>query len=493
MRAFLILFVFAFFFESEAQIVKPADEILFEEFSDYAYNFDFKTAEKIADDLLSEFPHSPLGFHAYSMLQTWYYLGTRDEGILRTFFLFSDSVLARFDKLDDYDENPYYLFRAGEEYAFRALMYAFDLEKLDAFFAVRKSVSFFDDALEVNPEFYDAYSGPALFSYFLSFAPSFLKTGMYLFGINADALESLRSFQLTYEKGDFAKTEAAFQLSKIYSDYFFDIDSSDIFLMPIVEKFPGNMFFKYQFAINKIREKNFIKAKEILSDLISAKEKNFVQIIAFSYFLLGEINFYENDFRRSIENYEKYFENTRSINFMGYANYRCGLAYLMLGEKSKAREHFLLASYGNEDNYKDEFARKRSVKILESDFSFPDKNLIYAENFLQSGDYAKALSACSKIKEKNSARTLATCAEAALMNGNFKKAKKTLNLLKSRMSENKMTKIKFYYLSALYETEIGNIEKARFILSELFAEDNLNNELFAKARFLAREIGADFE
>ncbi len=478
-----------FIFTSVAFGQKTKDEILYEKFIDEAYGFNFENAEGLADSLLGVYPESPFGFHALSLLQTWYYLGSRNEGILRTFFIYSDSVLAKYDALNNFDENPYYLFRLGEEYSFRAMMFAFDLKKFDAFWAVKKAIAYYDDAIDVDESFYDAYAGPAVFGYFLSFAPSFLKAGLFFLGIETDMDKNIKAFKLAFEKGDISKTEAAFQLSKIYSDYYFDTDSSNYFLDYLLQKYPENIFFRYQYAINLIRSKEPHRAAETLTAIAEYGNENFIQIKAFSYFLLGEVYFSLNDFSKAAKFYDKYFENARSINFLGYANYKCGLANYFTGNKAKAREYFLLSSYGNDENYKDEFAYERSMKILESNFRTIDKNLIMAENFIQSGDYESALKYIEKSPLKTF-RALSAKAEAAIMSRKFNEAQKTLTDLSRIVNEEDKTEYANYlYLNALYFYEKKDFADAKKSLYRLFDFDNKNNELFAKARFLGRKLG----
>ena len=482
MKKFVIIF-FVFSISAFSQI--PRDETEYRKFSEAAYNFDFVKAQEIAADLQKRFPISPLGYHAISQLDVWFYLGSRDENLLRKFFTNSDKTLELFDNADD--ENPYYLFRRGEEYSFRAIMYAFDFEKMSAFWAARNAISDFEDAIDVNPKFYDAYSGTAVFSYFLSFVPSFLKVGLSIIGINADVNTSIRNFKLAYEKGTFARTEAAFQLSKIYSDYYFDIDSSNYFLLPLIEKYPNNIFFKYQLGINYIRAKQFDKAEKVLLSVVKYDDENFSQIIAFSYFLLGEMKFHLNDFASAIKYFEKYSQFTRSINFMGYVNYKCGIAYYMLGEETKARECLLMAQYGNGDNWKDKLAYERSQKILSKGFSAFDKNLVYAKNNLRTGKYSGALKYCKKIENKTT-EVKFICAESLIELKRLNKAKKVLNDLSVQIRNDESDEyLKLLYLKALNSFYLNNKSEAKKYLNELFSVDDKNNEFFAKARALKRK------
>ncbi len=492
MSKFVLLYILLFATNIFSQFIKPSDEIVYEKFLTEAYNFNFPKAKKIADSLSSSFPRSPLGLHAISLLQTWYYLGKRDEKILNDFFVHSDSTLEKFEHLGNLDENPFYLFRIAEEYAFRAIMYAFDYNNFSAFLATRKSISYFNDITDYYPNFYDAYSGPAVFGYFLSFAPSYLKTGLRLIGVNTNVKENIEAFKKTYEKGTFAKPEAAFQLAKIYSDYYLDIEKSNEYLTDLITEFPKNIFFQYQYAINEIRSKKFDTAQKILRKITNYKNPNFVQIVAYSYFLLGEINFTINKFDSAVVYYEKYFATTRSINFMGYANYKCGVANIFINKLEKAREYFLLSSYGNPDNFKDEFAHERSEKILETNFKIFDKNLVLAENYVDAGKYELAKQSCKKIKDRNSLRALFVCSEIFVNNNNYLESKKILNHIKNRDLK-LLARIKYLYLFAFNEYEHSNNEKAKEYLNKLFETANMNNELFAKARNLAIKVGYNLD
>ena len=72
----------------------------------------------------------------------------------------------------------------------------------------------FEETLELNPKFYNAYLGLGLFDYAMSFVPDFLKWAVNLTGLSSDKQRGFNYIKTAFKKGT-EKTEAAFHLAKI--------------------------------------------------------------------------------------------------------------------------------------------------------------------------------------------------------------------------------------------------------------------------------------
>ncbi len=366
---------------------------LYLNFNVLAYNFDFDNAEQVASKLINDFPQSPYGYHAEALLNMWYFMGSRDDGDAKVFLEFSDLALQRFEKYYEQTETPLSAYRIGEEYMFRTIVFLFLHKQVKSFWNLKKAVSYFKLSNKLDNTFVDGYLGIGLFEYSLVYAPSALKVGLFLVGLSADAKKGISDLKVAVNSGRYSRDEAEFQLSKIYSDYYFNINKSNKYLIPLLKKYPSNIFFKYQYSINLIKDKQLTLAEQQLDRIVKYSNKHFMQLKAFSYFLKGEVKFTQNDFPGAIENYKNFFQFARSAEFLGYANYKQALAYLFLGDTLKAKDDFLLAQNGEEDNYKDKRASIISLRYLENNLQNVNLALIYARNLIESGKYSEALDA----------------------------------------------------------------------------------------------------
>ena len=489
---FSFLSVFFFFCVTVSAQNLDTDS-LYAEFSQSAYHFDFERAELLADKLLNFSPDSPFGYHANAMLNMWYFMGSREEGTMKVFFKFSDLSLPKFEKLIEKKETAELDFRLGQAYLYRAMMYLFDSEKVKSFWEMKTAYKYFEKCNEIDKTFYDGFAGLGIFTYNLSFAPASIKSALRLFGIKADVFTGIKYFRTALTKGRYTKDEAAFQLSKIYSDYFFEPDSSNLFLVPLIKKYPDNIFFNYQLAVNEIKGKKLDAALEKLKMITSYKNKNFVQLRAYGFFLNGEIFFMKNDFKKAAENYDKFFEYAHTDDFLGYASYKEGLAYLMLRDTAKAKEAFFLAQNGSEENCKDAEAARESIEILDSGLEFVNKNLVFGQNYIDAGNYEEAVEVLMNAEVKKQMalkKKLSLLGEALLERGKIKQAGLYLRKSIRLKSGNSFWNAKAYYLIAKYFYELKNFEECKSFLESAEDEGTKCFELNAKIRGLKKRVMA---
>ncbi len=464
---------------------------LFNKFSDFAYQFNFTKSQQIADSLVNTYPDSPLGFHANALLNMWYYLGSHDLETANVFNRFSDMAIAKFDSEIDNKETPLLDYRLGEAYLFRAILSLFNSTKIKSFWEIKKADNYFSKAHKLDSAFYDGYSGLGVISYSLAYAPSSVKLGIKLFGLNADARKGINYLRIASEKGEYSKTEAMFQLSKIYSDFYFDIDSSNIYLSPLIVHYPKNIFFKYQYAVNCVKANKLSEALNVLNQIISYKNKNFQQIIAFSFFLKGEVYFMQNKFKKAIKEYENFYSKAKDTDFIAYASYKEGLAYLLTDDFSKAKEAFFLALNGDDNNYKDKRASEKSAKILDSGLKSVNKDLIVSRNLVETGRYSEALKFINRVTADSEIELkikLTLLSQSYLSLGKFTRANKNLILTTNLISDDKYWDAKALYLFAKYYWLLKNksesikfLDKAEDIGAESF-------EMKAKIRNLRKRV-----
>ncbi len=446
-----------------------------------AYNMELNAAEATFNKILKLRPASPIGYYYIAKIHFWIYLGSRDPGEYSVFIKFADIAQQKVDKLLESKPKDFQMtYIAGNLALYRAMAQATNNSSVDAFWASKKAVSYFEETLELNPKYYDAYLGLGLFDYAMSFVPDFLKWAVNLTGLSSDKARGFRYIKTAFRKGTFDKTEASFHLSKIYSDYLAEYDSAYTLLQSLSARYPNNALFGYQYAITLIKDKQLDKAQDVLNRVIKLHNKKLPHITALAYFRRGEIYFKKNQFRNAIKQYDKFLDSSKELDLTGLAALNTALCYKSLGNEVQFQQNLLLARGGNQDVFEDSYAKQKSDRYLASGILPIELKLIRMKNSLDAGKdrlvYDSLKTEIPKI-DNNEMKAVALCyfAEAAQ---NLKKYQdvihsadqvKTMNL-----SSEKWTGPMTQMLLAKARYFSGTKSEVNDLIEE--AEDNNNHE-----------------
>ncbi len=488
---FLILFVVSNLFASGKY-----DELL-KSGREKAYNLKFNEAKDIYNKLIALDPNDPRAYHFHSQIHLWTFLGNNDENEYEVFLAFSEQTLKKAEKLlRENGDNPELLYLLGNIYAFRAMAFSGNNNVLDAFWASKSAVSYFDETLELDPKFYSAYMGLGMFDYALSFVPGVFSWALSLTGLSANKDRGLQYLLLAYEKGKYDKTESAFHLAKIYTEYIAEYDSAKIYLNKLIGKYPDNILFLYQKAILLMNDRKSEAAEEELNKVIILDHPNFEQTNALAWFLKGDIQFRLLNFERAISNYETFLISTRNINYTGIASLRMALCYKFLGDESSYKKYLLMARNGNLDIQDDIFAKNESERLFDLQLSQIDLDLIRAENLLSAGKYKMVKQILTSLvdtleESEQSAKAKVLLADAYLSTNNLEEALKfSTSSLQNQKVENVRTIIYGNFITAKIFYIRKEFEKAKRYLSQAYEEIDyeLNPVLSAKIKNLQRKI-----
>jgi len=354
---------------------------------DQAYNMELTSAEKTFNKLLELRPNSPIGYYHIAQIHFWIYLGSRDPGEYQVFLKFADIAREHAEKVIDKNPKDFQTrYIAGNLASFRAMAQATNNSSVDAFWSSKKAVSYYDETLEINPKFYNAYLGLGLFDYAMSFVPDFLKWAVNLTGLSSDKQRGFNYIKTAFKKGT-DKTEAAFHLAKIYTDYLAEYDSAFFLLQSLTSRYPNNTLFIYQYAVSLIKDKQLDRANDLLNRVIKLNNKKLPQITALSYFRKGEIYFKKNQFKSAIRNYKKFLDTSRELDFIGFAALNTALCYKQNGQEEEFKQYLQQAKSGNQDIFEDSYAKQKSEKYLNSGITPIELKLIKLKNDLDAGAY----------------------------------------------------------------------------------------------------------
>lgn len=368
---------------------------------DHAYNFEFEEAEKIYSRVIDRYPNSPHGFYGIAQTRFWIYLGSRDQGEYEVFKKFAESTEDRLNKQISENPKDYRLLNmAGNLASFTAMAEAINNSSIDVFWSSKKAVDYFEEALEINPRFYDAYLGLGLYDYAMSFVPEFLKWAVNLTGLSSDKQRGLRYIKTAYLRGSSAKTEAAFHLAKIYTEYVAEYDSAITHLQSIISKYPKNSLFIYQFGVTLARDLQFDRAINYFDRVIKLNNKKLPQLVALSHFRKGEIFFKRNQFKAAINQFTQFLEISKELDLTAAASFYIAISEKMLGNNGEYERNLLLVKDGNQDLFEDAYAKQKSEFYLKNGISTDELKLIRMKNYLDAGKYGTVLDSLEKDADK---------------------------------------------------------------------------------------------
>jgi len=347
-----------------------------------------EAAEKTFNKVIKLKPNLPYGYYGITKIHFWNYLGSKNQVEYNLFLKFANLTQEKIDlslKLNSKDYRILYI--AGNIASFRAMTQSVDNSSVKAFFWSKKAVGYFEECLKINPKFYDSYLGLGLFDYAMSFVPDFLKWAVNLTGLTSDKARGFQYIKTAFKKGTIDRIEAAFHLSKIYTDYLAEYDSASVLLRSLTEKYPRNPLFFYLYAVNLIKDKQLDKAVKVLDKVIKLNNKKFIQVTALAYYRKGEIYFKKNQFNLAVTQYKKYIDSSQEIDLTGIAALNCAISYKLLRDNDQVKKYLLLAKNGNQDILEDSYAKKKSDSFLSNGIPLIDLNLIIVKNNLDAGKY----------------------------------------------------------------------------------------------------------
>lgn len=435
-------------------------------------------AEKIYNRIIDLYPEEPHGYYLIAQIYYWTFLGSKDKGEFQVFTKFADIAQLKIDKiLDNNDKNVNVLYLAGNLAAFKAMANALNESSVDAFWSSKNAVNYFERAIQLNPKYYDAYLGLGLFDYAMSFVPEFLKWAVKLTGLTSDKQRGLRYIKTAFNRGSLETTEAAFHLSKIYTDYLAEYDSAYYYIQTIIPKYPKNSLFIYQYAVSLIKGRELDKAIHPLNSVIRLNNKRFPQITALAHYRKGEIYFKKNQFKSAIKEYELFLDLYKDLDFTGIAAYNIAISYKMLGEDDEYKRYLNLASDGNPDVFEDAYAMTRSEYYLKNEIDDMDLKLVRIKNLIE---YRRDKTVYDSLKTilpnlDNVDQKVLALTYLSEVSYNLNKYAESVqaaeNVLTLKTKIEKWTVPFSYFMQAILNWRVGAKNEAREFLSKAEAEN----------------------
>ena len=356
------------------------------------YNFNFKTANKTFDDIIKNDPENPSGYHYRSISSLWFYLDGKSEHDLDNFYAYTDTAIEKAEIILDKDSSDVFiLYILGSVYANRTFAFTRDENYFDAVFAASKFHSYFNDLLNIDSLYYDAYMGKGLYNFAISQAPQTWNWALSLSGMTGDKQAGLKYLEIAAKKGQLSKIDAKFYLSQIYSEFLLKYNEAKIILDDLNASFPQNLLFRYSLANFYLKKIDLVNALRIYKKVLSSPDTNFIQLKNHAGLSLGDILYSQGNYEDARKYYLSFLELSIDDHFKGITALKMGLSYLFQGDSISALLYFDKTSEGKNDLDEDAFAKIKGEQYLKKLPGSSELRLLLIKNLIDAGKFKVAV------------------------------------------------------------------------------------------------------
>ena len=331
-----------------------------------------------------------------------------------------------------------------------------------------------------------------LYNFAVAQIPPAFKWALNLVGISGDKDTGVKYIETAAENGNYSRVEAEYYLAQIEMDFLIDYESSAAILKKLIKKFPQNLLFNYSYAVLLMKQRRLTDANRYLDRVVRAGDKKFNQIISFSYFLKGDINFRNNKPDSAMTYYHHFLDSAVDNNYTGIAAFRLAVCYEAKGKREEAVKYFEKAQTGNMDLDDDIYAKRKGELYSKRTIAPSELRLIFISNMLEAGKYKAAYDSLVSLfpeiqAEKLKAEALLYKSEAAYYMGNYQESAELAGQVPEMDSSNEKWVIPFaYYYLAKANKKLGNQDAVKLNVQK--ADDENNYDYQNKLRNLLYPI-----
>jgi tetratricopeptide (TPR) repeat protein len=361
---------------------------------DQVYNLEFDKANGTFDEVIRIAPKDPRGYFFKSTVDYWIFLVNKDKKAFDHYIALTDTVIDLCDKMIDIDENNWNAkFYLGGAYGFRGLMHQRNGSMMKAVWDGRKGYKLLQEVAERKPDLYDAQMGFGLFTYMVGKIPKSFRWVVNILGFSGDLEGGLNYLRAAAEKGTYTRNEASYYLAQfLYQEN--HQEEAKKHLERLTQKYSDNTLFRLTQINWQMRENKWDEALATANATIEINtRKNIRYGDEFAYSTLGGIYFTQNNFERSIANYEAYLERSENKDNINNAVYfRIGTCYEILGNREKAVEMYKrMKKVNDRDRPTETYSYRRGTERLQKPMTEFELELTKAANLLNYGKQEQAV------------------------------------------------------------------------------------------------------
>jgi len=457
------------------------------------YNFNFKSSEKIFDNIIRNYPDNPAGYYYKSISHLWFFLDSRNETELEYFILLTDSAIEKAEAILRNDSSDIFtLYLLGSSYMNRTFAFTRSENYFDAVLSARKFHSYFDVLLAKDSLYYDAYMSKGLFNFAISQAPQTWSWALNLAGMTGDKKIGLNYLETASKKGKLTKIDAQFYLSQIYSEFLLKYQQASRLLNDLNVRFSKNLLFRFALANLQVKTFDLYNAARNYKTVYTSKDTNLIQLKYYAGMALGDILYSKGDYDEARSYYLSFLEHSTDTHFKGITALKVGLSHLFEGDSLSALLYFDKASEGNEDLDDDLYARIKGEEYLNHLPSTSEIKLLLIKNMIDAGQFSPAIDSLEEFVNTSISDTLRAEAILSLSDAYYHlgKNKKSLEYAVAVFNFDDCelwVKPFACYYAARASKELNNIVDAEFFIgyANNFSNYFYENKLMDKLSFLS--------
>jgi len=334
-----------------ARVIHP----LYEEELDRAGNLLLAMRPDQADSLISGWiernPDRPAGYFFRAVACSWR-IFLQPEGIN------SDALKDSFENAVRNCRRTAEKVRSRKETRFEGTLYLGAIYGLEALLAMvekkylvlaplaKRAWNTIEQALEINPGYYDSYLGRGIYQYFTDVLPKMIKFLALAYGFEGDREAGLENIRLAAERGLYSRDASKIMLLNLYSIIETPDSSVREMARELHQKYPDNPLIHWRYGDILLRLKEYEPAAEIFQQVAERIESDypFYRNKMFSrYSMAFRIGYCESRSGKSAKALERYNSILASTEvtpewILPATCLEKGKIHLRLGEKQQARQ-----------------------------------------------------------------------------------------------------------------------------------------------------------
>lgn len=139
----------------------------------------------------------------------------------------------------------------------------------------KRAWNLIDEALRIDPEYYDSYLGRGIYQYFTDVLPKMIKILALAYGFERDREEGLENIRLAAARGFYSRDASKIMLLNLYSVIETPDSSVREMARKLHEKYPDNPLIHWRYGDILLRLKEYQAAAEIFQQVAERIENNY--------------------------------------------------------------------------------------------------------------------------------------------------------------------------------------------------------------------------
>jgi len=282
----VLLFCLAFFFVTLSRDCRAAGDThpLYEEELDRAGNLllamKLDEAESLIEGWIERHPDRPAGYFFRAVACSWR-LFLQPEGID------SEALKDRFKEAVRQCRNRAEKARSGSESRFEGTVYLGAVQGLEALLAMiekrylimaplaKQAWNSIEQALDLDPGYYDSYLGRGIYLYFTDALPKIIKLMALAYGFEGDREAGLENIRLAAERGLYSRDASKIMLLNIYSVAERPDSSVREMARELHGKYPDNPLTHWRYGDILLRAQRYEAAAQIYRQVAGRIENSY--------------------------------------------------------------------------------------------------------------------------------------------------------------------------------------------------------------------------